>query len=1099
MSISRNRSPFKNIRLSTVLTVPFVALIVGAVGLVGYLSYQSGQHAIQDLASQLLRQTSERVCDRLNSYLQISQQVVSTNDLAVKQGTLNIDDQEKLRQQLWQQMLLNPSLPTNIFSSENGNGIGYVRISSEGFRELAEKATGKKITLDSIFFYKIIPNLRRYYSIDAQGKPLQLFLQFDDDFRTVAWYRHAKDIGKQAWTPVSLARVLPLLQTVAVAPVYDVTGKLYGFFSTNYFLSDISLFLTQLKFTPTGQVFIIERSGNLVATSIAAESSGLRRSDQKISRIFSSDSQDNLTREVSKQILQEFGDFKNLKESRQLNLTIEGYRQFVQITPYQDKYGLDWLVVMAIPESDFMSEIQKNAYHTVLLCGFTLFVATGIGLFTTHWITRPILRLSRVSEALTRGEWSETLNEDENIAELSSVSALFNQMAAQLHQSLDRKSTELQEKEYWFNILIEAIPDPIFLKDGAGRYLIINHQGLELFAMSDGNYFGKTDSEVSEVNPFFRDALLYCAATDQIAWNKEEPHRTEEQIPQIDGSQRTFDVFRVPLFTESGDRKGLVVIGRDISDRKRLEEELTHSCALRELIFNESTDALFLVDSETSLLIDCNQQAVKQFEADGKNDLLNIVGQTLQKRKFTKQELAQIDQEVNQEGFCDLESEYVTHKGREFWGYLSLKRITFGGQRFSLARIVDITARKQAELALAQAKAMAEEATRAKSAFLANMSHEIRTPMNGVLGMTQLLETTTLTEEQEDFVQTIKDSGDALLTIINDILDFSKIESGMIDLEAWDFKVEDVVSGVCKLLQKQAIAKQIALQYTIAPDIPIVIGDYSRLRQILLNLVGNAVKFTKSGQIAIAVTGQALPEPNKYQLRFAIADTGIGIDNDRIDTLFQPFTQADASISRKYGGTGLGLAISKRLVKLMHGNIWVESLGHVGGDPPADWKPLRDTQGSTFHFAIAVSVSPEVELTPDTSINKIAIDQNFAEKFPLRILLAEDNKTNQLVACTMLKALGYQVEHIANNGLEVVQAVKNNPYDLILMDVQMPEMDGLTATKIIRTELMSQVRIIAITADARPADRQACFDVGMNDYISKPINIAEIMRVISIN
>ncbi len=1252
MSISHKRSSFTNIPLSSVLVVPFVAIIVGTVGLVGYLSYQSGQQAIENLASQLLRQTSERISDRLNSYLQISQQVVSTNDLAVKQGTLNIDDQEKLRRQLWQQMLLNPSLPTNIFSSEDGNGIGYVRISSEEFRKLAETATGKNIPLGSIFFHKIVPNQRRYYSTDSQGKPLQLFLQFDDDFRTVSWYRQAKDIGKQAWTPISLARVLPLLQTVAVAPVYDVTGRLSGFFSSNYFLSNISLFLMQLKFTPTGQVFVIERSGDLVATSLATESSGLRRTDKKFDRILSSESQDNLTRELSKQLRQKFGDFNNLKESRQLSLTIAGYRQFVQITPYQDKYGLDWLVVMAIPESDFMWEIQKNVDRTVLLCGLSLVGSIGIGIWTSRRISRSLSHLTQATKSFSENRLEQTIP-DTRITEVQILKEALHQMMIDLHdadqmrlnyaQDLERqvakKTTDLTEAqriarigswefdvasgvstwsdqqflilgfdpnvplpEYanFFDILplddqpkLRAVVEeaiahgtPYMVEHGIIRpdhsichvisrgEAICDNQGkvvrligtitdisdrkqleldLQLSESKLNDILNSISAAISRIQ-FKVDGtwdIGYvsngCEAIsgyspielidDQALWfsriNAEDWQMFGEQIygdifaqrrgtyiyrfQHKDGSQRWISQTNQSRWDDKQNAYVVTVISTDVSDRKRLEAELNHSRDLRELIFNESTDALFLVDGETSLIIDCNQQAIKLFEADDKNDLLNIEGRTLHKRQFTKQELAQIDQEVNQNGFCTIEVEYITRKGHEFWGDLSLKRITFGEKRFSLVRVVDITVRKQTEIVLAKAKTIAEEATRAKSAFLANMSHEIRTPMNGVMGMTQLLETTNLTEEQADFVKTIKDSSESLLTIINDILDFSKIESGMLSIEEWDFKLEDVVSGIYQLLNSQAIAKQIDLQYAIAPDIPIVIGDYARLRQILLNLVGNALKFTQSGQVSISVSGKPLDEEEekkdndptvfleeelgvrkKYQLKFAISDTGFGIKGDRIDRLFQPFTQADASISRKYGGTGLGLAISKRLVELMNGTIWVESFGQAGGKPPADWKPLLDTQGSTFYFEIVVLTSQTIDQPLGATIKKSAIDRQFAEKFPLKILLAEDNKVNQMVANSLLKKLGYQINDIANNGLEVLQALQNNTYDLILMDLQMPKMDGITATKIIRTELMSQVPIVAMTADVMTEVRQACLDAGMNDYISKPINIQEIIRVISV-
>lgn len=377
----------------------------------------------------------------------------------------------------------------------------------------------------------------------------------------------------------------------------------------------------------------------------------------------------------------------------------------------------------------------------------------------------------------------------------------------------------------------------------------------------------------------------------------------------------------------------------------------------------------------------------------------------------------------------------------------------------------------------------ANSAALAKAEFLANMSHEIRTPMNAVIGMTELLHNSSLTSEQREYVETIRSSGESLLSLINDILDFSKIESGHLEFEHLPFCLGSCLKSALDISMLAAFKKDLDMQLIVDDEVPTyILGDRIRLRQILINLIANAVKFTSEGSVVISASllksSEAIPE-----LFVSVKDTGIGIPTERINRLFQVFTQVDASTNRKYGGTGLGLAICHRLITMMGGSIWVESkLGY----------------GSNFQFKIPIELPP-ASFIPDPSdeiLNPVESEKTKPDH--IRILVAEDNPVNQRVVTLLLQKLGYTCT-LASDGIEALELLLHNPFDILFLDIQMPKLDGIATAGRIRDNFPPENRpwIIAMTAHAMQGDREECLTAGMDDYISKPITTQSLQSAIN--
>ncbi len=708
-----------------------------------------------------------------------------------------------------------------------------------------------------------------------------------------------------------------------------------------------------------------------------------------------------------------------------------------------------------------------------------------------------------------------------------SATALF--LGSILTEHRKRESIILQNEQRLL-AFIDAMPDIAFVISESGRYE-------EIFASKDSTFAKRAPllkgKYVKDIWPKDQYAKVQNAIHNAI--KSDHVQVIQYTLPFEGKDIRWFEGRLAAMEKQIGPEKSVIWMAYDITDRKKAEEALKYRDSLLQGVANAETNLLTTKDLDTAIYktLDtvgksANVDRLYIFE-NIKNQKTNEI--SISKRYNWSLEKNDKDTDISEMQYISYERElpgwYETlskngiikgfnkdispdvkewfindgaksilvgpiSRDNEYWGIMAIgvAKANREWEESEIAALISICASlggylesKTAEEKLKKAKDTADSANLAKGEFLAMMSHEIRTPMNAILGFADLLMQTDMETSQQEYLKIINRSGKALLELINNILDYSKIESRSIELEVAPFKLENTLLEALELVLVKARQKGITLDYNIEDSYSgLILGDSHRLKQVILNIVNNAVKFTEEGKVFVNVKSTKLEKGN-WEFHFSIQDSGTGIKDEKLDRLFKPFSQVDSSTTRKFGGTGLGLVICKRLVEKMGGKIWVESEPGVG---------------SNFQFTIIChrtkSSTKSNLLKMDSSVNV-----NFAKKYPLKILLAEDDPTNQRVAIEILKKIGYAVT-VVDDGLQAVEKVKDENFNVVLMDIQMPELDGLEATQKIRAGdcgvEKKDLYIVAMTAFALNADKEKFLQIGMNAYLPKPFLISQMKETL---
>ena len=1153
----------RRVPLSTAISLPFLLQVMLAVGLTGYLSFQSGQQEVDKIASQLRQENSLRMNIYLQKYLSQLLLVNQINRDALAMGEIAPKNLDQVEQRLTSQLRQFKDINAFVFSSHQGDLIVALRTATN---EVDRSSSLRILRSD-----QNQPNTIYDTILDDQGKKIKQFRTFPQkSLPDMAWYQSAIQTARPTWIrDFTLGTGENFALTVSY-PVYSQTPREFlGLFAVGLDRDFFDKFFSSLKIGKSGRVFIMERDGRLVACS----------HDCAVSQAISvQQSEDDLIRETGIYIQDHQQDFPKLRNNtsfkNKIEITIKGQKQFIQVDSIQDIPGLDWLTVVVIPESEFMLEIQANNWKTLMFCLLSLGLSTMIIFLNVRWGNKPTKELDRVinnasnedssiaKENINRGWLHQTIRQrfdevarladgfhlmstalEENFTELYNMNAdltrsegNLSQYSQNLEQKVRERNQALSQSQERLQYLLTFSPVVIFSRNLDLQTTFASNNLEVVTGYTPEEFMARKDFWISRVHPEDRGGIL---ASHQILFHHDDYHAYEYRFLCADGNYRWFYNQLRLIRQESGEPLEIVEYCLDINEqqaalqeRQQVEIELENQRSFLRQIFDVVPNGIFVKDTE-GCFVTINQAGSAIFGVE----IAEVIGH--RENEFIAMPPEQMEtylvnnRRVMETGQRQIyPSQTIVNKQGELRWYKTIVEPFVdiqGVLKGVIGSAMDITDIKQAEIELQTAKEAAEAANRAKSTFLANMSHELRTPLNAILGFTQVMEgDRLLNPEHQEYLGIINRAGKHLLELINDVLEMSKIEAGQttLQLEACDLYL--LLKGLEEIFRLKANSQGLELIFQVAPGVPHYIEtDERKLRQVLLNIVGNALKFTPAGQVSLAINWiESLPDevidqttleaaivnsklnssleiPDNsrdrelekiFYLVFTITDTGTGIDSEEIPLLFTPFMQTMSGYKSQQG-TGLGLAISRKFVQQLGGDIWVQST--VGqGTVFSFYIPCSSLDQEIFPLnqinqteALVINSDP-VSLAPIPRLGDLAVDR---PKY--RVLVVDDDADSRRLLVEILTNQGFTVRE-AENGEVARQLWQSWHPHLIWMDLQMPIMDGYTATRWIRAQEKLQQQdsalnftptiIIALTANVLESDRQNVLAAGCNDCVYKP-------------